>query len=175
MLVVNDRVETCLSSPFPAHLKPIVKSVISSGGGNGSYQNQLGLLGCRVVMRKWVILSNMCRSSRHVQISYKHPKHPHSHQRPWILRFSNWFCLSQNQVIICHFARKIGWNIFPILLFILSKNRRWCQERIQWNNNTASWLMGWYDNISNKNLLLLKQHNSHRLDRISRSCVPAFV
>ena len=107
--------------------------------------------------------------------SYKHPKHPRSHQRPWILRFLNWFCLSQNQVIICHFARKIGWNIFPILLFILSKNRRWCGERIQWNNNTASWLMGWYDNISNKNLLLLKQHNSHRLDRISRSCVPAFV
>ena len=67
MLVVNDRVETCLSSPFPAHLKPIVKSVISSGGGNGSYQNQLGL-GCRVEMWKWVILSNMCRSSRHVQI-----------------------------------------------------------------------------------------------------------
>ena len=67
MLVVNDRVETCLSSPFPAHLKPIVKSVISSGGGNGSYQNQLGL-GCRVEMGKWVILSNMCRSSRHVQI-----------------------------------------------------------------------------------------------------------
>ena len=52
MLVVNDRVETCLSSPFPAHLKPIVKSVISSGGGNGSYQNQLGLLGCRVEMWK---------------------------------------------------------------------------------------------------------------------------
>ena len=68
MLVVNDRVETCLSSPFPAHLKPIVKSVISSGGGNGSYQNQLGLLGCRVEMWNWVILSNMCPSSRHVQI-----------------------------------------------------------------------------------------------------------
>ena len=68
MLVVNDRVETCLSSPFPAHLKPIVKSVISSGGGNGSYQNQLGPLGCRVEKWKWVILSNMCRSSRHVQI-----------------------------------------------------------------------------------------------------------
>ena len=67
MLVVNDRVETCLSSPFPAHLKPIVKSVISSGGGNGSYQNQLGL-GCRVEKWKRVILSNMCRSSRHVQI-----------------------------------------------------------------------------------------------------------
>ena len=32
---VSDNVETCLSSPFPAHLKPIVKSKISSRGGNG--------------------------------------------------------------------------------------------------------------------------------------------
>ena len=101
-----------------------------------------------------------------------------SHQRPCFSIFqyfdlvflkigSPYIILPEKKLSLGHF--------FTILLLILSKNRRWWGERIQWNNNTASWLMGWYDNISNKNLLLLKQQNSHRLDRISRSCVLAFV